>query len=277
MRIAKIGNTPEKPTPCSADIRGDLVFLGTGTSVGVPALGCGCDVCRSTNPKNDRTRCAVALGLPGGNLLIDTPPDLRMQLLREQIGIIHSVLFTHPHADHLFGLDDLRLFPFYLGHAVPIYCNEETEARVRKSFDYAFSEKRDTHDGATPKLELRRIATETFSTLGTQVVPIPLKHGRWDVLGFRFGNVAYCTDVNEIPSSSWSLLEGLDVLVLDALRNRPHVTHFSLEQAVEAAGRIGARQTYFTHMSHDLEHDATNATLPPNMQLAYDGLHVPLT
>ncbi|MCG8585002.1 MAG: MBL fold metallo-hydrolase [Pirellulales bacterium] len=272
-----IAAQPDKPTPVSADIHGQLVFLGTGTSVGVPALGCGCDVCQSTNAKNHRTRCAVILGLPQGNLLIDTPPDLRMQLLREGIGVAHAVLFTHSHADHLFGLDDLRLLPFYLGHAVPIYCNTETESRIRKSFDYAFSDKPDTHDGATPKLEIRNIDLAAFSVLGTRVIPILLKHGHWDVLGFRFGDVAYCTDVNAIPDASWPLLEGLDVLVLDALRNRPHVTHFSLEEAVETAKRIGARQTYFTHMSHELEHEATNAMLPERMQLAYDGLRIALS
>jgi phosphoribosyl 1,2-cyclic phosphate phosphodiesterase len=214
--------------------------------------------------------------LAEGNLLIDTPPDLRTQLLREKIGIVHSVLFTHSHADHLFGLDDLRLFPFYLGHAVPVYCDAETEARMRTSFDYAFSDKPQSHAGATPKLELARITTEPFEVLGTRVVPIPLKHGRWDVLGFRIGNVAYCTDVNEIPDASWPLLEGLDTLVLDALRPRPHVTHFSLEEAIATAEQIGARQTYFTHMSHELEHEATNAALPENMQLAFDGLHLKL-
>lgn len=200
-----------------------------------------------------------------------------MQLLREKIGIVHSVLFTHSHADHLFGLDDLRLFPFYLGHAVPVYCDEETDARIRTSFDYAFSDRPETHAGATPKLELRRINTNPFHALGAQIIPIPLKHGRWDVLGFRVGNVAYCTDVNEIPAASWPLLAGLDVLILDALRPRPHVTHFSLDEAVAAAERIEARQTYFTHMSHELEHEATNAQLPANMQLAHDGLRVQLT
>ena len=217
------------------------------------------------------------MGLPEGNLLIDTPPDLRTQLLREGIGIVHAVLFTHSHADHLFGLDDLRLFPFYLGHAVPIYCDETTDARIRKSYDYAFSDKTPTHAGATPKLELRRIATDPFEALGSRIIPIPLAHGRWDVLGFRFGNVAYCTDVNAIPDESWPLLEGLDVLVLDALRPRPHVTHFSLQEAIEVAGRIGAKQTYFTHMSHELDHEATNVNLPPNIRLAYDGLRVALT
>ena len=136
--------------PVSADIRGQLVFLGTGTSVGVPTIGCGCDVCRSPDPKNNRTRCALAIGLPGGNLLVDTPPDLRTQLLREGLGIIHAVLYTHEHADHVFGLDDLRLFPFYLGHPVPLYCEAKVEDRIRRSFDYAFTDTEHTHQGAVP-------------------------------------------------------------------------------------------------------------------------------
>ncbi len=234
-------------------------------------------MCVSTNPRNKRTRCSVILGLPDGNLLIDTPPDLRTQLLREGIGIVHSVLFTHSHADHLFGLDDLRLFPFYLGHAVPIYCDETTDERIRKSYDYAFYDRVPSHAGAAPKLELRRITTEPFRVLGARVVPIRLLHGHWDVLGFRLGNVAYCTDVSAIPEESWPLLEGLDVLVLDALRPRPHVTHFSLQEAIEVAERVGARQTYFTHMSHEMEHEAINGTLPSTIELAYDGLRVPLT
>lgn len=263
--------------PVSADIRGQLVFLGTGTSVGVPTIGCGCDVCRSTDPRNNRTRCALALGLPAGNLLVDTPPDLRTQLLREGIGVIHSVLYTHEHADHVFGLDDLRLFPFYLGHPVPLFCEDKVEDRIRRSFDYAFTDVGHTHLGAAPQLTIHRISLTPFELLGTQVTPIRLGHGpRYSVLGFRFGNIAYCTDTNSIPDESWPLLAGLDVLILDALRPRPHVTHFSLDEAVAVAERTGAERTYFTHMSHELEHVATNARLPAGMELAYDGLKIPL-
>lgn len=262
----------------TTDIRGQLVVLGTGTSTGVPSIGCGCHVCQSADPRNRRTRCSVVLGLPEGNLLIDTPPDLRTQLLREKLGIVHAVLFTHEHADHLFGLDDLRLFPFYLGHAVPLYCESHVEQRIRKSFDYAFHDRPATHPGAVPQLEFRTITAAPFMALGSQITPIPLKHGpRFDVLGFRIGKVAYCTDTNEIPESSWPLLEGLDVLILDALRDRPHVTHFSLDEAVGVAERLRPRQTYFTHISHELEHQTINDRLPPGMAMAYDGLQIPLT
>jgi phosphoribosyl 1,2-cyclic phosphate phosphodiesterase len=218
------------------------------------------------------------LGLPEGNLLVDTPPDLRSQLLREQIGIVHSVLFTHEHADHIFGLDDLRLMPFFLGRPVPLYCEQYVEDRIRKSFEYAFTDIEQTHEGAVPKLVFRHIATEPFEVLGARVIPIRLQHGpRFEVLGFRFGNVAYCTDTNEIPAESWPLLEGLDVLILDALRNRPHATHFCLDEAIEVAHRLRPRRTLFTHVSHDLDYEETNAKLPPGMELAYDGQRVLLT
>lgn len=265
-----------KPAATS-DVRGQLVFLGTGTSVGVPVVGCGCPTCTSGDPRNSRLRCAVVVGLPEGTLLVDTPPDLRTQLLREQIHLVHATLFTHDHADHVFGLDDLRLFPYYLGHAMPVYCEEQVEARIRKSFDYAFAAEATYYAGGVPQIEFRRITTEPFDVLGARVVPLRLAHGRFQVLGFRFGNVAYCTDTNRIPPESRSLLGGLDVLVLDALRDKPHATHFSLDEAVEMARAIGAKRTYFTHMSHDLEHEATNRSLPPGMELAYDGLRVALT
>lgn len=269
---------PAPRTPVTTDISGQLVFLGTGTSVGVPVIGCNCDTCTSPDPRNRRTRCGLVLGLPAGVLLVDTPTDLHSQLLRERIGLVHAVLFTHEHADHVFGLDDVRLFPYYLGHKLPLYCEESVETRIRKSFDYAFADAASGyHAGGVPLLEFRRITTEPFEVLGARVVPIRLLHGRFEVLGFRFGNVAYCTDTNKIPDESWPLLAGLDVLVLDALRQKPHVTHFGLAEAVEVAQRVGAKRTFFTHMSHELEHAATNATLPAGMELAYDGLKVPLT
>jgi len=254
-----------------------MVFLGTGTSHGVPVVGCTCDVCRSNDPRNRRTRCAVVLGLPEGNLLIDTPPELRLQLLRERIGLVHAVAYTHEHADHLFGLDDLRIFADYLGADLPVYCAPRVEQRIRRVFDYAFDPvARNYPAGGVPRMVLHSIGGEPFELLGARVIPVPLRHGRHQVLGFRVGKLAYCTDTNEIPRSSLPLLEGLDVLVLDCLRRRQHVSHFNLEQAIDTARRIGARRTLFTHISHDLEHAQTNALLPPGMELAWDGLSVPL-
>ena len=260
----------------TTDIRGQFVLLGTGTSVGVPMIGCGCPVCRSENPKNKRTRCSAILGLPGGNLLIDTSPDVRAQLLREQVGIVHAVLYTHEHADHVFGLDDLRMMQFYLGGPVPLYCEPPVEHRIRKSFDYAFSAAVQTHPGAVPQLEFHQVGTDPFEILGASVFPIRMRHGRrFEVLGYRFGNVAYCTDANSIPPESMQLLRGLDVLILDALRPQPHPTHFSLSEALEVAERIGAQRTLLTHLSHQLEHGLTSERLPPHVELAYDGLVVP--
>lgn len=260
----------------TTDITGQLIFLGTGTSVGVPCIGCGCPTCTSTNPKNQRLRCSLVLGLPEGNLLIDTTPDLRTQLLREKVGVVHTVLYTHDHADHVFGLDDVRLFPHYLGHPLPVYCEDFVEARIRKSFDYAFTEDNHGYAGGVPELEMRRIGLEPFTLLGQPIIPIRLFHGKFKVLGFRFGNIAYCTDTNGMPPESFSQLHNLDVLILDALRPRPHASHYSLDQAVEVAQRLCPKRTYFTHMCHDLEHETTNARLPPGMELAYDGLRLPL-
>jgi phosphoribosyl 1,2-cyclic phosphate phosphodiesterase len=262
----------------TTDIRGQLILLGTGTSVGVPSIGCPCEVCTSQDARDKRTRCAALVGLPGGNLLIDTPPDLRQQLLRERVGIVHAVAFTHEHADHIFGIDDLRLFPFYLGHPVPLYCEPLVEERIRKSFDYAFADLEPTHAGAAPQLAFHAIGLTPFELLGAQIVPMRLRHGpRFDVLGFRIGNVAYCTDTNGIPPESMALLAGLDTLVIDALRMRPHITHFSLDEAIEVARQLQPKRTIFTHMSHDLGHARTNAELPAGMELGYDGQRIALT
>jgi len=229
--------------------RRTFTFLGTGTSTGIPMIGCACPVCRSDNPKNQRYRCAVLIQLPQGNILIDTPPELRLQLLRAQVGLVHAVLYTHYHADHLYGLDDLRPIPRHLGGAVPLYCTNEVERKIRQSFT----------DGP-------------FTVLGERVVPIPLIHAHFNVFGFRLDDVAYCTDVNKIPPESWPLLEGVRVLVLDALRFKPHPGHFCLEEALDVISRLGPERAYLTHMSHDLEHEATNRLLPKGVELAYDGL-----
>lgn len=264
--------------PLTTDIRGQMILLGTGTSVGVPTIGCDCEVCLSDNPKNNRTRASAILGLPEGNLLIDTGPDLRVQLLREKIGLVHAVAYTHEHTDHVVGLDDLRLMQFYLGDAVPLYCETAVEKRIRSVFDYAFSALPETHVGASPKLRIHSIATHPFHALGAQLTPIRLMHGaRFQVLGFRVGNVAYCTDTSEIPPASMAQLEGLDVLILDALRHRPHPTHLHLDKAIQISQQLGAKQVYFTHVSHEMEYEATNAELPEGMELAYDGLRIPLS
>lgn len=262
----------------SRDISGRLVFLGCGTSVGVPVIGCGCAVCTSDDPRNRRTRCGLALGLPQGNLLVDTPPDLRHQMLRERLGVVHAVVYTHEHADHIFGLDDLRLMQFYLGGPIPLYCESAVEQRIRKSFDYAFQSPERLHKGAIPQLAMHTIGLAPFDVLGARVTPVRLDHGAAvPVLGFRFGNIAYCTDCRGMPPESIDLLQDLDLLILDCLRHEPHATHYGLAEALEMAARIGAKRTLLTHMSHDLDYEATSAELPAGVELAYDGLEVPLT
>jgi phosphoribosyl 1,2-cyclic phosphate phosphodiesterase len=250
-----------------------FTFLGTGTSVGVPMLGCDCATCRSPNPRNDRYRCSVLITTPQGHILIDTPPELRLQLLRARVPVVHAVLLTHYHADHLFGLDDVRPFPKKLGGPLPLYCTEEVENVVRQSFAYAFAPGVEHFPpGMVPQLAIRRIAEQPFAVLGEQVVPVPLEHAHFKVLGFRIGDIAYCTDVSRIPERSWALLGNLRVLVLDALRLKPHPAHFSVDEALAVIARLRPEKAYLTHMSHELEHEETNRRLPPGVELAYDGL-----
>lgn len=251
-----------------------LVILGSGTSTGVPVLGCPCSVCMSADPRNRRTRPSVLVRLPGGDLLVDTTPELRLQMLREGVGFAHAIAYTHAHADHLFGLDDARLFPRHIGGPVPIYCEEEVEEAIRRVFHYAFDEPAGRMGfGGVPKLRFERIEPgRPFSALGEAIVPIRLQHGRFRVLGFRIGDLAYCTDVSRIPEESWPLLEGLETLVLDALRFEPHPTHFSLGEALAVVERLRPRRTFLTHLSHGFDHAAVEATLPPGVGLAYDGL-----
>ncbi len=253
-----------------------ITLLGTGTSHGVPMIGCDCEVCTSTDPKDKRTRVGLYVESDGVRVLVDTPPELRLQCLSNHISRIDAVLFTHHHADHITGLDDLRRFNWLQKSAISCYAQPDDIRGIMQMFSYAF---RDDPDYPSQKPDLRffpiegpldiHSATEPERVL--RVLPIPLMHGPTRVLGFRFGAFAYCTDCSEIPESSLNLLCDLDVLVLDALRRRPHRTHFNLQQAVEMAQRIGARQTYFTHIAHELLHDRTNRDLPPAMQLAYDG------
>ena len=217
------------------------------------------------------------LSLPGGNLLVDTTPELRLQLLRENVSVVHSILYTHYHVDHLYGLDDARVFPKYLQAPLPIYCTDDVEVVIRNVFSYAFQREHENLPlGILPRLEFRRIGQrEPFEVLGQRVVPIPLIHGRFPVLGFRFDDVAYCTDVNQIPEASWPLLEGVRVLILDALRDgSPHPTHFNLEQALEVIRRVRPEQAYLTHMSHEMDYEKVTAKLPSGVALAHDGLRI---
>jgi phosphoribosyl 1,2-cyclic phosphate phosphodiesterase len=236
-------------------------------------IGCDCATCRSTDPRDRRLRPSIFVQTDDGtSVLVDAGPDLREQALRHDIRRIDAVLFTHGHADHILGLDDIRRFNFLQKRPMPCYGDERTIADIRQSFAYAFNPTAQKGGG------LPQIATSTiygsFSLRSLEVIPVPLCHGQRPILGFRFGGFAYLTDCSGIPDESWPLLEGLEALVIDALRNRPHPTHFTLEEAIAASRRIGARRTWFTHMCHDLGHAETSARLPAGMELAYDGLMV---
>lgn len=249
----------------------EVIVLGSGTSHGVPMIGCCCQVCTSNDPRDRRTRPSIYVKLGGVRLLVDTSPELRLQCLAAGIDAVDAVLFTHHHADHVAGLDDLRRFNWLMKKALPCYGTPRTLDGLRRMFSYAFEAAADSPH-SRPQLELIEITDRTFEIAGERIVPVPLMHGPMPVLGYRFGRFAYCTDCSVIPPDSFPLLRGLEVLILDALRLDPHPTHFSLPQAVDAAERIGAGRTYFTHMAHQLQHAETNARLPRGMALAYDGL-----
>lgn len=246
-----------------------LVFLGTGTSHGIPMIGCDCAVCRSADPRDGRTRPSAAVQYEERTILIDTAPELRLQCVANGIRRVDAVVYTHHHADHIMGLDDLRRFNALQKAVVPCYGMAETLAHLARAFPYAFQDDPE-YPSAKPLLE-GRLLDGPVDLFGQTMIPLRLYHGKMAVLGVRFGGLAYCTDCSQIPPESLTLLEGLEVLVLDALRKRKHPTHFNLEQAVQMATTIGARRTYFTHIAHELGHAETNTDLPKGMQLAYDG------
>lgn len=250
-----------------------MTLLGTGTSMGVPVIGCDCAVCRSDDPRNSRTRTGVLIETPRGNFLIDASAELRLQLIRHHVRRVEAVLFTHAHADHILGLDDLRVFGYKRQAPVPLYCEEAVETTLREVFSYAFvpPEQRN-HLHSIPSLAFERIGTTPFELLGVAIYPFRVWHGNTPVLAFRLGNVAFCTDCKQIPDESWPLLEGLDVLILDALWDEPHPTHLNIAEALDVVARVQPRQTYLTHVSHRLEYAQTNARLPAGVELAYDGL-----
>jgi phosphoribosyl 1,2-cyclic phosphate phosphodiesterase len=252
-----------------------LTFLGTGTSHGVPVIGCDCPVCSSPDPRNQRTRSSILVEWEGRNILIDTATELRLQALRANLRRVDAILFTHSHADHICGLDDVRRFNDLQRASIPCYGTQETVDNLARQFWYAFAQTQ--MGGGKPRLELIPISPHRpLDVLGLPVVPVPVKHGDIQVLGYRFGSLAYVTDVSEVPEESVALLQGLDLLVLDALRWRPHPTHLSVEEALALVGRVGPRRTLFTHICHDLDHELANKALPPNVALAYDGLVVEL-
>ena len=249
-----------------------ITVLGSGTSVGVPTVGCRCAVCSSDDPRDKRLRPSILLGFEERNIVIDTTPDFRTQILRAGVDRLDAVLYTHPHADHIMGLDDVRPFNFRQGQHIPVYASADTLDVVRRAFSYIF-------DGASrstyvPQLELHELDGSPFEVGGVPFTPIPIRHGKATIFGFRFGKAAYLTDHSSIPDSSMELLRDLDVLFLDALRHKPHPTHSTIQQSIETASALQPRRTFFTHICHDLGHVKTELSLPAGVFLAYDGLEI---
>lgn len=256
-------------------MKASVTFLGSGTSHGVPMIGCTCAVCQSTDPRDRRSRPSIHINVAGGpSILVDTSTDLRQQVLANRIARVDAILFTHSHADHVMGLDDVRRFNVMQGGPIPAYADERTAGDLRRSFSYIFSPSGEK-GGGIPEITLTTIAGP-FNIGAVRIQPVPLFHGSRPVLGFRVGSFAYLTDCNRLPDEAWPLLDGLDLLVLDALRHTPHPTHFTVAEALEVVARVKPRHTYFTHMCHKLPHVETNAALPAGVELAYDGLVVPI-
>jgi phosphoribosyl 1,2-cyclic phosphate phosphodiesterase len=257
-----------------------LTFLGSGTSMGVPTLGCDCAVCTSAmsptgDPRNRRTRPSVRLVYNDHTVVIDTGPDFHAQALREGVRRLDAVLYTHGHADHVMGFDDLRPLSFHTKGNLPIYADDTTASDIERIFEYAF--RKEDRYPTSARVEMHRIDSTPgagFDLFGACFRRIPVTHGRQQITGYRFGSAAYLTDMSDIPPESVPLLQGLDVLILDALRRDPHTSHSHLEKSVAFVEQLKPRRAFFTHMSHDLDHAATEAILPPHIRLAYDGLQI---
>jgi phosphoribosyl 1,2-cyclic phosphate phosphodiesterase len=246
--------------------------LGSGTSSGVPTVGCSCDVCHSSDPRDTRLRPSILLRYGGYSVVVDTTPDFRAQVLRAGVARLDAILYTHAHADHILGLDDVRPFNYRQRAPIPIYGNAETLETIQRVFRYAFDP--EPTESSVPKLDLHVTNGEPFEVLGLEFIPVRLAHGRGTTIGYRFGQAAYLTDHSDIPESSKVSLQNLDVLFLDALRHRPHPTHTTVARALELVEELKPRRAFFTHMCHDLPHASTEATFPDHVRLAYDGLEL---
>lgn len=251
-----------------------VVFLGTGTSQGVPIIGCGCEVCRSLDFRDKRLRTSACIAVGDKRLLIDTGPDFRQQMLRENISHLDAILYSHAHRDHTAGLDDIRAFNFLQRMAMPTYATRDVLQQLQSDFAYIFEKQ---NYFGLPQLTLHEIDSMPFSVGDVRVVPLPVMHLHLPVTGFRIGDFSYITDANHIPDATLELLKGTSVLVLNALQVTEHLSHFNLAQALEMVAIIKPQRAYFTHISHKLGlHSSVEKLLPPNVQLAYDGLEIEL-
>jgi phosphoribosyl 1,2-cyclic phosphate phosphodiesterase len=250
-------------------MKATLTVLGSGTSMGVPTIGCACAVCSSTDPHDRRTRPSILIQYGDKVVLIDTTPDFREQAIREGLRQLDAVLYTHAHADHILGLDDLRPLSYHRSNKIPLYARPEAGALLRNMFRYIFDA--DYKFGGLAQVELKTIdgPVELF---GVRFEPVKVKHGDAEIIGFRFGSAAYLTDFSEIPEESFAQLKELDILFLDALRHKPHPTHSTVDNSLRIVDRVGPRRAFFTHICHDLPHAVTNASLPPHVRLSYDGM-----
>lgn len=250
-----------------------VTFLGSGTSSGVPTIGCACDTCLSPDPRDKRLRPSIWIEAEGESILIDTSSDFRQQCIRACVETLDAVVYTHHHFDHIAGFDDLRAYNFKTRRAIPIYGMPETLDNLRRIFSYAFY-MTGTSGTSVPLVDVIEIFNDPFTIGPVEFLPLHLFHGGMRVNGYRIKNFAYCTDCNGITEEALERMKGIDILVLDALRLTEHPTHFSLAQAIEMAERIGARETYFTHIAHDIRHGSVEPTLPEGIHLAYDGLEL---
>ena len=249
-----------------------LTFLGTGTSQGVPMIGCSCEVCKSSDPRDNRLRASAFVEYEGLKILVDAGPDFRQQLLREGIGSVDAILLTHNPKDHTGGLDDIRAFNYFDKKATDIYCEKYVEDSLRQEYSYAFAEVK--YPGA-PEWNVHIIDEHPFCINGIKIIPIRGKHYKLPVLGYRFGDLAYCTDMNHIADEEFEKLKGLDHFIINCVRRGRHISHFSLEGALEVAKRVGARHTWLTHLSHQLpKYEDLLKELPDGVEPAYDGLHL---